>query len=110
MIAALFARLMASQRFRRIAGYVGLAISLLAALWLAKALYDRALIADHDAAQEAAVLKADAVADDKAGQVAATEQAKVEKGNQDARNAAAGSDDPLKSAFDQLRKRPASNR
>lgn len=110
MLSDLFARMMASQRFRRIAGYIGLAVALLAALWLAKTLYDRALIAEHDSVQETAVLKADAAADDKAGQVAATEQAKVEKENQDARKAAAGSDDPLKSAFDQLRKRPASNR
>lgn len=54
-----------------------------------------------DDAAEAA--RMDAVADDIAGQIAASEAATVEQENTDARKAAAGSDDGLKSALDRLR-------
>jgi len=107
MLEALLIRAVASvgvpERFRRIAGYIGLALSVLALLWLGKTLYDRSIIAEHDAKQDVAVLKADAVADDLAGKVAASGVAKVEKENEDARREAVGSDDPLKSGLDRLR-------
>jgi len=93
------------ERFRRIAGYVGLALACITLLWLAKALYDRSLIAVHDAKQETAVIKADAVADDVAGQVAASEQAKVEKENDNARKAANAGDDPLADGLRALKKK-----
>lgn len=93
------------ERFRRIAGYIGMAFAVIALLWLAKTLYDRSLIAEHDAKQESAVIKADAVADDIAGQVAASEQAEVEKENDDARKAAAAGDDPLADGLRALKKK-----
>jgi len=109
MLSALFVRAMASQRFRRIAGYIGLTIAAIALLWLGKALYDRSVVNDYKAERNAEVQQADAVADDLAGQIAASEAASVEKQNETARNAANGSDDPLKSGFDSLR-RKAGNR
>jgi hypothetical protein len=97
------------ERFRRIAGYIGLALACITLLWLAKSLYDRSLIAEHDAKQETAVIKADAVADDVAGQVAASEQAKVEKENDNARKAANAGDDPLADGLRSLRNRTPRN-
>jgi len=113
MLEALLIRIVASvgvpERFRRAAGYIGLAVAVIALLWLGKALYDRSVIAEHDAKQDVAVIKADAKADDIAGEVAASEQAKVEKENSDARREAMGSDDPLKSGLDRLRAGKAGN-
>ena len=81
MLEAFLIRMVASvgvpERFRRIAGYAVAIVAFVALLWIGKALYDRALIAEHDAKQEAAVLKADAKADDVAGQVAASQAAQV---------------------------------
>ena len=58
----------------------------------------------------AAVARVDAIADDVAGQVAASEAATIQQGNDDARREAVGSSDPLKSGLDSLRARKTSNR
>ena len=58
----------------------------------------------------AAVAKVDAIADDVAGKVAASEAATIQQGNDDARREAVGSDDPLKSGLDSLRARKTGNR
>ena len=109
MLEAFLIRILASvgipERFRSIAGYIGMAFAVIALLWLAKAFYDRSLIAEHDAKQDAAVIKADAIADDKAGQVSASQAARIEKENNDARKAAAGSDDPLADGLRALKKK-----
>lgn len=114
MLEALLIRIVASvgvpERFRKVAGYIGLAIATIALLWRAKALYDRSVIAEHDAKQDVAVIKADAKADDIAGEVAASEQAKVEQENTDARKAANAGSDPLGDGLRSLRKRTPSNR
>lgn len=52
----------------------------------------------------AAAAKIDGIADDVAGQVAASQAARTEQENRDARKAAADSDDPLKAGLDALRK------
>nr|DAL40953.1 MAG TPA_asm: hypothetical protein [Caudoviricetes sp.] len=51
----------------------------------------------------AAVAEVDAIADDVAGQVAASQAATTEQENRDARQAAADSDDPLRAGLDRLR-------
>ncbi|AXU19698.1 hypothetical protein C7W88_12770 [Novosphingobium sp. THN1] len=51
----------------------------------------------------AAVQRIDAIADDVAGQVAASQAATVEQENRDARQAASDSDDPLRAGLDRLR-------
>jgi dihydroxyacetone kinase len=54
-------------------------------------------------ADAAAAAKVDAIADDVAGQVAASQAATTEQENRDARQAAADSDDPLRAGLDRLR-------
>lgn len=58
----------------------------------------------------AAAAKVDAIADDVAGQVTASHAAKTEQENNDARKAAADSDDPLRAGFDRLRAGKTGNR
>lgn len=58
----------------------------------------------------AAVAKVDAIADDIAGQVAASHAATTEQENRDARQAAADSDDPLRAGLDRLRAGKARDR
>lgn len=58
----------------------------------------------------AVVAKADAIADDVAGQVTASHAATTEQENRDARQAAADSDDPLRAGLDQLRTGKARDR
>jgi len=87
---------------------IGLAL-ILALMWalnayVADAIHDDRLQATLEAQQR------DAVADDRAGQVAASEAATIEQESANAREAAAGSDDPLKSGFDSLRTGKASDR
>jgi len=66
MLEALLIRIVASvgipERFRRIAGYIGLVVAVIALLWLGKALYDRSVIAEHDADIAAATIEARDVA------------------------------------------------
>lgn len=58
----------------------------------------------------AAVARVDAIADDVAGQVAASHAATTEQENRDARQAAADSDDPLRAGLDRLRAGKARDR
>lgn len=54
-------------------------------------------------ADAAAAAKIDGIADDVAGQVAASQAATTEQENRDARQAASDSDDPLRAGLDRLR-------
>jgi len=101
----LVARIGVPERFRRVAGYIGLALAVVAMLGAVKWFYDRSVIADHEAKQDVAVLKADAGADDIAGQVAASEAATVEGRNNEARKASIGSPDPLGDGLRALKKK-----
>ena len=74
-----------------------LAMAVALRLYVADAIHDDRLESTIEAQQR------DAVADDRAGQVAASEAATIEQENVNARKVAAGSDDPLKSGFDSLR-------
>lgn len=81
---------------------IGMAL-ILALMWalnayVADAVHDDRLEATLEAQQR------DAVADDRAGQVAASEAATIEQENVNAREAAAGSDDPLADGLRALRK------
>lgn len=81
---------------------IGLAL-ILALMWalnayVADAVHDDRLKATVDAQ------KRDAVADDRAGQVAASEAATIEQESTNAREVAAGSDDPLADGLRALRK------
>ena len=82
---------------------VAIVLALMFALnrYVADAVHDDRLQATVEAQ------KADARADDLAGQVAASEQSKTQDENDEARKTAAGSSDPLKSGFDSLRRRKA---
>lgn len=87
---------------------IGLAL-ILALMWALNAYVADAVRKDRlEATVE--VQKRDAVADDHAGQVAASQAATIEQENDNAREAAAGSDDPLKSGLDRLRTGKAGSR
>lgn len=75
----------------------------LLALFVAFRLYVSGQIEDARQKDAAAAVQVDAIADDVAGQIAASEAAKIEQENERARQAASDSDDSLKSAFDSLR-------
>jgi hypothetical protein len=80
---------------------IGLGLALLAMWvlqrWVANAVHEDRL------QTEVAARRADGAADDRAATVAAADAARTEQENADARRAAAGSDDPLKSVTDRLR-------
>jgi len=78
-------------------------VGLVVALFVAFRLYVAGQVEQARLEDAAAVQRMDAIADDAAGQVAATEQAKIEKENADVRREALGSDDPLKSGLDRMR-------
>lgn len=80
------------------------------ALFVALRLYVNGQVEQARLEDAAAVARMDAIADDVAGQVAASEAATIQQGNDDARREAAGSDDHLKSGLDSLRARKTSNR
>lgn len=67
-------------------------------------------VAEDRLKSEVAARRIDSAADDRAGTVAATSAARTEQENRDAREAAAGSDDPLKSVTDRLRAAKAGDR
>lgn len=85
-------------------------LGLILALFVAFRLYVAGQVEQARLEDAAAVAGADAIADDIAGQVAASEAATVQEGNDNARREAVGSDDPLKSGFDSLRARKTGNR
>ena len=78
-------------------------VGCLLALFVAFRLYVSAQVEQARSRDAVAAAKIDAIADDVAGQVAASEAAAIQKGNDDARKDAAGSGDPLKSGLDRLR-------
>lgn len=87
---------------------IGLAL-ILALMWalntyVADAIHDDRLEATVEAQQR------DAVADDRAGQVAASEAATIEQENDAMRKASMGSGDPLKAGLDRLRQRQTGGR
>lgn len=74
-------------------------------LWIANAQYDRGYQArsvEYERAAREAQERARA-ADQSAGETVATTRNDTEQGNEQARQAADGSDDPLRSGFDSLR-------
>lgn len=91
------------ERFQKLAAWVALILAAIALLWLAKTIYDRSIIREHE--REIVEEVRDKT---EAGNAAATEatsetRGRIEQENDDARKAADGSDDPLKSALDRLR-------
>lgn len=78
------------------------------ALWLWA--HDRAVIAQDRLEATVEARRRDAIADDKAGQVSASQAARIEKENNDARKAALDSDDPLRAGLDRLRAGKTGNR
>ena len=80
------------------------------ALFVAFRLYVNGQVEQARLEDAAAVAKVDAIADDVAGQVAASEAASVQEGNDDARKAASAGTDPLGDALRQLHKGKTSNR
>lgn len=84
-------------------------VGCLLALFVAFRLYVSAQVDQARSRDAVAAAKVDAIADDVAGQVAASEAAKINRENDDARKDAAGSSDPLKSGLDSLRARTPRN-
>ena len=80
------------------------------ALFIAFRVYVNGQVEQARLEDAAAVAKVDAIADDVAGQVAASEAASVQEGNDDARKAASAGTDPLGDALRQLHKGKTSNR
>ena len=74
------------------------------ALFIAFRLYVNGQVEQARLEDAAAVQRMDAIADDAAGQVAASESASVEKENSEARTAAAKSGDPLADGLRALKK------
>lgn len=90
---------------------VPIAIVLAAALlWWALDRYVDAAVKSDRQASAIAVHEADAIADDVAGQVAASHAATTEQENQDARQAASAGTDPLGDGLRQLRTGKARDR
>lgn len=86
-------------RHWRVVAIIAAALALYAAFrWYVSSEVEQARQDDAAAAQ-----RIDAIADDVAGQVAASQAATVEQENRDARQAAADSDDPLRDGLRQLR-------
>lgn len=107
---AIFARWGVAERFRRPLGYLAAAIALLALLWLLKAIYDHHVISDHEATIERQVEKKAREGGDAARGAVDQVRNETEAGNEEARNAAAGSDDPLRSGLDSLRRGAGADR
>lgn len=79
-------------------------VGLVVALFVAFRLYVAGQVEQARLEDAAAVQRMDAIADDAAGQVAASEAASVEKENSEARTAAAKSGDPLADGLRALKK------
>lgn len=80
-------------------------VGLVVALFVAFRLYVAGQVEQARLEDAAAVQRMDAIADDVAGQVAATQAAAVETKNSEARTAAAKSDDPLADGLRALNKK-----
>ena len=80
------------------------------ALFIAFRVYVNGQVEQARLEDAAAVAKVDAIADDVAGQVAASEAASVQEGNDNARKAASAGTDPLGDALRQLHKGKTGNR
>lgn len=81
-----------------------IAVALLLALMWALNRYVADAVHDDRVESRNVALEADNKADDRAGVVAASEQARTKKENEDARQAAARSDDPLGDGLRSLRR------
>lgn len=86
-------------RYNRAFIALALVLSLAGWLWW----HDRQVIAQDRLEAAAEARRIDAIADDVAGQIAASEAATTEQENDDARKAAADSDDPLRAGLERLR-------
>ena len=97
---AILLKLFGLPRWAKIAAAVAL---LVLALPILKGCYDRSVIREHER-EVAEQVREKTEAGEKAGRDAAVAtKSEVEKRNDEARKAAAGSDDPLKSGIDSLR-------
>lgn len=93
-------KLLALPRWAKsLAGIALLVIAFMA--WLH--FHDRAVIKDHEAELSQAIEAKDTAADEAARAVASEGTKQTENRIDEARKAAAGSDDPLKSALDRMR-------
>lgn len=108
LILPIFLRLGLSQRLAKVAAWAALGIAALALLWLAKTLYDRSIVEDHEAKREAAASGAREIAADARATDTVT-NTKSEQEMHDAINAApsGGSLSPAAHALacERLRKR-----
>ena len=103
MILSIIARWKALGPLGRVLGYIGAAVALVALLSVLRGCYDRSVIREHEREVAAALAAKKAKADDAGRASAGKTKSDVEKRNDQAREAAVGSHDPLKSATDCLR-------
>lgn len=108
-IMAILARLGVPEPLRKVVAYIGLTIAAIAILALAKHFYDNAVEARYEAKVQAQVTKATEAANTAATEAVTATKTEVERTNEDARNAASGSADPLKSGLDSLRAKGAAS-
>lgn len=87
IITSLALRAGVPQRFAKLAGIVALVVALAALLTLGKCSYDRSVIAEHEAAQEAAIAPVVRHADAKAAEARLSDQ-KRNQADEDAERAA----------------------
>lgn len=106
---AILARWGVPERLRKIVAYIGLAIAAIALLALAKHFYDNAVERRYEAKVQAHVTKATEAANAAATEAVTATKTEVDRTNEDARNAASGSADPLKSGLDILRRKGAAS-
>lgn len=87
-----------------------LVVAAIVGLAVAKAAYDHTVIARHEAKVAAQVAKAVAAGNEAAGVAVEAKRTQVEQTNETARQAASGSDDPLRAGLDSLRARTPKDR
>lgn len=104
LILSILARWGVPESLRKAVAWLAIIIALAVLLGIAKCSYDRSIIDAHEA-ETAAKVEHKAREGDQAARGAADEiRTETEKSNDDARNAAAGSDDPLRDGLNSLRR------
>lgn len=99
----LFLRAGIPERLQKYVLYAILALIVAFGVWLWFRAHDRAVIREHEREIVEEVRERTDRGNAAATEAAAETQDKIEQENDDARKAADGSDDPLKSALDRLR-------
>lgn len=104
LLLPIIARLGVPERFQKLAAWVALILAAIALLWLAKTIYDRSIIREHEREIVEEVRDKTAKGNAAATEAANATKADVEEGNRRASEAAKESDDPLAAGLRELGK------